>query len=227
MSANANGNAQAQASEPFQFATAAYLIRIGNQEAVNLTELADGIAQCSDGSIFYHTFQSLGQHHFLTEGFSNDFAQWVQSSRNRPALAERLASIDVREYVSLEDLRRDLARIVGDYCRENPVDAAQPGFETFYFCESIEEELPLDFQAHNLQEFHDGLKQISHTSLQFHFLNSRLRLHFRSNDFSQWLGEDLGLKDLARRVDQIDIYANTLDSVRSSIMKLVEGEMKK
>jgi hypothetical protein len=182
---------------PFQFATASYLIRIGNQEASNLAELEHGIKECSDGSIFYHTFQSLGRHHFLTEGFSNDFAQWVQSSRNRPALAEQLASVDVREYVSLAALRADLAKIVGDYCRQNPVDAEQPGFEPFYFCESIEEKLPLGIEAHNLGEFCDDLKQLPHAAMLFHFITSRLRLHLRSNDFSEWLGEDLGLKDLA------------------------------
>lgn len=211
---------------PFQFATASYLIRIENHKAANLAELAKGIAECSDGSIFYHTFQSLGRHHFLTEGFSNDFAQWVQSSRNRPALAEALASLDVREYVSLADLRRDLARIVGDYCRENDVDAQQPGFEPFYFCESFEEKMPLEIEAHDLAEFRDGLKQLPHASLQFHFLFSRLRLHLRSNDFSQWLGEDLGLQDLARRVNQIDVYANTLDSARSRIISLVDRELR-
>jgi Family of unknown function (DUF5752) len=210
---------------PFQFATASYLIRIGNQEAANLAELERGIKECSDGSIFYHTFQSLGRHHFLTEGFSNDFAQWVQSSRNRPALAEQLASLDVREYVSLAALRADLAKIVGDYCKQNPVDAEQPGFEPFYFCESVEEKLPLGIEAGSLEEFRDDLKQLPHAAMLFHFITSRLRLHLRSNDFSQWLGEDLGLKDLAKRVDQIDIYANSLDSARSRIITLVDREI--
>ncbi|HTZ72530.1 MAG TPA: DUF5752 family protein [Candidatus Aquilonibacter sp.] len=212
---------------PFQFATASYLIRIGNQEASNLLELEAGIKECSDGSIFYHTFQSLGRHHFLTEGFSNDFAQWVQSSRNRPALAEQLASLDVREYVSLPALREDLAMIVGDYCRRNPVDASQPGFEPFYFCEAIEEQVPLGFEARNLRQFRDGLRELPHAGMQFHFLTSRLRLHLRSNDFSQWLGEDLGLKDLARRVNQIDVYANTLDSARSRIIDMVDRELRR
>jgi hypothetical protein len=211
---------------PFEFATASYLIRIGNQEAANLAELEQGINECSDGSIFYHTFQSLGRHHFLTEGFSNDFAQWVQSSRNRPALAEQLASLDVREYVSLAALRADLSRVVGNYCKANPVDAVQPGFEPFYFCESTEETLPLEIEAHDLKEFRDGLKQLPHASMQFHFISSRLRLHLRSNDFSQWLGDDLGLKDLARRVNQIDVYANTLDSARNRIINLVEKEIR-
>jgi len=211
--------------QPFQFFTASYLTRVENFKVETVSALHAGLAEAGDSTLFYHTFQTLGRYHFLTEGFSNDFAQWVQSSRNRPALAERLASLDVREYVSLDALRADLIKIVADYCHENQVDAVQPGFESFYFCETIEEQLPLGFEAYSLREFAEGLKKLPHASLQFHFLTSRLRLHLRSNDFSQWLEEELGLTELARRVNRIDVYANTLDSARDKIDKLIEREL--
>jgi len=211
-----------RAAEPFQFVTASYLVRIGNQKAASLLELSKGIEDCSDASIFYHTFQSLGRHHFLTEGFSNDFAQWVLASCNRPALAERLASLDIRDYVSLADLRGDLRRILGDSCAENPREAQQAAFEMFYFCETVEEEVPTDRRAWTLEELRDGLKEMGHASLQFHFLTSRLRLHLRTNDFSRWFAKDLALKELARQVDQIDIYTNTLDSARTRIIQFID-----
>jgi len=211
-----------RASEPFQFVTASYLVRIGNQRSASLLELQKGIEDCSDGSIFYHTFQSLGRHHFLTEGFSNDFAQWVLGSCNRPVLAEQLASLDIRDYVSLADLRGDLRRMVGDYCKANPQEAQQAAFETFYFCETVEEEVPLDRRAWTLEEFLDGLKETGHASMQFHFITSRLRLHLRTNDFSRWLTKDLELKELARQVDQIDVYTNTLDSALARIIQFIE-----
>jgi hypothetical protein len=214
-----------RASKPFQFVTASYLVRIENQEATSLQDLQHDLETCSDGSIFYHTFQSLARHHFLTEGFSNDFAQWVFGSCNRPALAEQLASLDIRDYVSLADLRGDLRRLVGDYCQANPREAQQSAFESFFFCETVEEEVPLDLQAWTLQEFRDDLNRLGHASMQFHFITSRLRLHLRSNDFSQWLSEELQLKELARRVNQIDIYTNTLDGVRSRMMELIEREI--
>src|ERR1700727_2022727 len=99
------------ADQPFQFATASYLTRVENQRVQTIAELDVAINEASDASIFYHTFQTLGRHHFLTEGFSNDFAQWVLAGLNQPQLAERLASIDVRDYVSLAELRADLRRI--------------------------------------------------------------------------------------------------------------------
>jgi hypothetical protein len=214
-----------KATEAFQFATASYLVRIGNQEAASLQELERGIGNCSDASIFYHTFQSLGRHHFLTEGFSNDFAQWVLGSCNRPSLAEQMASVDVRDYVSIAELRSDLRRLVNEYCRLDPNSASQGAFEAFFFCETVEEDVPLGREAWTLEDFRDGLKDLPHGSLQFHFITSRLRLHLRTNDFSQWLSRELGLTELARKLDQIDIYANTLDSARSTILELVEREL--
>jgi len=71
------------AETPFEFVTVSYLTRIGNQSAGTLAEFLTGLENCSDASIFHHTFQTLGSHHFLTEGFSNDFAQWVLVDANR------------------------------------------------------------------------------------------------------------------------------------------------
>jgi hypothetical protein len=85
------------AQEPFQFATASYLICVENQKANTLANLIEGLEHTSDEAIFFHTFQSLGRYHFLTEGFSNDFAQWALAGVNQPILAERLPNIDVRE----------------------------------------------------------------------------------------------------------------------------------
>src|SRR5437762_6344736 len=100
----------------FDFVTVSYLTRIGNQSAGTLTELLTGLEHCSDASIFHHTFQTLGCHHFLTEGFSNDFAQWVLADTNRNDLAEQLAALDVRDYVSIAALRSDLCPVGGDCC---------------------------------------------------------------------------------------------------------------
>jgi len=86
---------------PFEFFTVSHLIRIGNISAVNLNELQTGLKECSDESIFHHTFQTLSSHHYLTEGFSNDFAQWVLADTNRNDLAEQLAasSSDIRNLI--------------------------------------------------------------------------------------------------------------------------------
>src|SRR5258707_10144467 len=123
---------------PFSFFTVAYLTRIGNQCARTLTEFLKGLEECSDASIFHHTFQTLGSHHFLTEGFSNDFAQWVLASANRDELAERLAALDIRDYLSIAELRTDLRRGMSAYFAQKPHYAAQETLEPFYFFEGVE-----------------------------------------------------------------------------------------
>jgi hypothetical protein len=214
-----------RAEQAFQFKTASYLTRIGNETATTLAQLKQGLESCSDASIFYHTFQSLSRHHFLTEGFSNDFAQWVLAACNRPELAEHLASLDIRDYLSLAELRADLKRLVSEYCEGNPQQAGQSAFEPFPFCEAIEVAVPLGIEAWTLEEFRNGLERLSHASFHYHFIASRLRLQLRTNDFSHWLENNLDLGRLARQVNRIDIYTNTLESALQRIVGLVEREL--
>jgi len=213
-----------RATTPFEFYAVSYLTRIGNQSAETIGELLDGLRQCSDGSIFHHTFQTLGTHHFLTENFSNDFAQWAMADANRNDLAEQLASLDIRDYVSIAVLRHDLCRIVSDFCEASPELAGQAALERFYFCEGVEVTIPLGLQANTLEEFREGIELLSHAGFYFHFISSRLRLQLQTNDFSYWLAGALGLKTLAEAVNRIDIYTNTLDSTRARILRLIDRE---
>ncbi len=211
--------------QPFQFMTVAYLTRVENYKADTAAELGDTLCKASDASIFYHTFQTLGQHHFLTEGFSNDFAQWVLAGLNQPALAERLASIDVRDYTSIAELRGDLRQMIGSFCEENPTAAGQRAFEPFYFCQAVEVKLPLPWDAKTLSGFRAGLERLSHASFYYHFIASRLRLQLQTNDFSHWFANALDLKELAARTDRIDIYTNTLDAARRELSQMVDREI--
>jgi len=212
---------------PFEFFTVSYLTRIGNQSAGTIAEFLKGLQECSDASIFHHTFQTLGTHHFLTEGFSNDFAQWAHADASREDLAEQLAALDVRDYLSIAALRGDLCRVVGEYCIEHPAFSEQAALDRFYFCESVEVTLPFGLTAGTLEEFRDAVEHLSHASFCFHFLSSRLRLQLQTNDFSHWLADGLGLGALADSVNRIDIYTNTLDSARAKLLRLIDRERKK
>lgn len=213
------------AEHPFYFMTASYVTSVSNLRVSTLAGLRDGLKDCTDASIFHHTFQSLGRHHFLTEGFSNDFAQWVLASCNRAELAEALAALDIREYVQIADLRRDLHRVVNEFCVANPRQAGQEAFESFFFCESIEVTVPLGVEARTLEEFRHGLGRLSNASFHYHFLASRLRLQLRTSDFSCWFETGMGLKNLARRANRIDIYTNTLESAKAKLLALVDQEL--
>ncbi len=218
-------NTTPQATQPFRFVTAAYLTRVDNQRARTISELRDGLEHVSDAAVFYHTFQSLGRYHFLTEGFSNDFAQWVLAALNQPALAECLAGIDVRDYLSIAELRTDLGRLLADFQNRHPLEAEHTAFEPFYFSQAVEVVRPLPWDARTLAGFRAGLERLSHASFYYHFISSRLRLQLRTNDFSHWFESELGLTQLANRTNRIDIYTNTLDTARRELIDLVEKEM--
>jgi hypothetical protein len=198
---------------------ASYLVRIRPERARTLGEMARFLRECSEASIFYHTFQSLESHHY--SAFSSDFAQWILAACNEAALAERLATVDLRECISLEDLREMLAGKVEDHIRQNPDSAERRAFEPFHFCEATEVTVPLDRVAHNLAELGDGIGSLGLQSLHYHFITSRLRLRLVTNDFSHWIAHSLELGELAESVNRIDFYTNTLDGVRSEILESI------
>ncbi len=210
------------ARAPFYFNAAAHLIRIGQQKATTLGELAEYLRTCPDASIFQHMFQTLQEHHYIREGFSNDFAHWAFAACNEIGLAERLAAVDVREYTSITALRETLLGIVEEYLKKNPRTRERTAFEPFYFCASDTVVIPTPLVARNLAEFAEGLKQVSISSIHYHFIQARLRLKLNSNDFSVWLEQELDLGTLADRINRIDIYTSTLQDVRRQILKIIE-----
>ncbi len=209
------------ARSPFYFNSAAHLLRIGRDKATNLSELLEVLRRCPEDSIFQHTFQTLHEHHFIREGFSNDFAHWAFAACNEVALAERLAGVDVREFTSIKSMRQRIVNIVEDYLQKNPRAGERAALEPFYFCASDTVVVPTPFVARNLKEFANGLERVSQHSIHYHFIEARLRLKLNSNDFSMWLEEELDMGPLADRLNRIDIYTSTLDDVRQKILRTI------
>lgn len=208
--------------KPFYFNTSAHLLRITRQKATTLAEFLEALRECPENSIFQHTFRTLQEHHFIREGFSNDFAHWAFSACNEPSLGEGLASVDVREFTSVAELRTRFVEILQNFLDRSPASGARTAREPFYFCASDIVVIPTSFVANTLHEFAEGLRGVSVHSLQHHFIEARLRLKLMSNDFSQWLHEDLGLTDAARQLNRIDIYTMTMENVRQQMVRIVE-----
>jgi uncharacterized protein DUF5752 len=216
---------QRVARAPFYFNSGAHLMRIGRERATNLQELLDAVRTCPDASIFQHTFQTLEEHHFIQKGFSNDFSHWAFAACNEVELAERLASLDIREFTSISALRERLVHIMESYLQKNPRAATRPAMEPFYLMAADLVVLPTPYVAHNLEEFADGLRKVSIHSIYYHFIDARLRLKLNTNDFSVWLEHELDLKQPADRLNQIDIYTSSLEYVRRSILRIIESEI--
>lgn len=216
-----------RASKPFYFNSESHLTRIGRERAANLAELLQGLKSCPDASIFYHTFQTLREHHYIRGGFSNDFAQWTFAACNEAGLAERLAAVDVRDFTSIQEIRDRIVKTVESYLKANPASGARPAFEPFYFCASETVVTPTPFVANTLAEFAEALQQVGLHSIHHHFITARLRPPLTRNDFSVWLEEELGLATLAERLNRMDIYTSTLNDMRQKILQLVRQEIKR
>jgi hypothetical protein len=215
------------ASKPFHFNTSAHLLRIGRERATTLSELLHGLRICSENSVFQHTFRTLEEHHFIREGFSNDFAHWAFSACNEPGLSEQLARIDVREFTSIEAVRESFLRTVEMYLQKASYAAERVAHAPFYFCESDTIVQATQFVAHNLVEFLDGMAQVSVHSIHHHFIEARLRLKLASNDFSLWLADAVDMKDASRRLNNIDIYTATMEDVRRQIITIVRPALER
>jgi len=213
---------QMGAAKPFYFNTATHLLRITRQKANTLSEFLEALRHVPEDSIFQHTFRTLQEHHFIRQGFSNDFAQWALSSCKEPGLGERLSAVDIREFTSIADLRERFIGIVESFLQSNPASRERNAHETFYFCASDVVVIPTSFVANTLPEFAEGLRKVTVHSIHHHFIEARLRIKLMSNDFSQWLHEDMGLTAAARALNQIDIYTGTLEDVREKIVRIVE-----
>jgi hypothetical protein len=211
--------------KPFYFNTSEHLLRIGRQRASNLSELLQALQACPEDSVFQHTFRTLQEHHFIRQGFSNDFAHWSLFACNEPALAEQLASVDVREFTAIEGLRRRMVEILDDFLHHHPHAGSHPAHEPFYFCASDLVVLPTKFAPDSLKGFLDGLNQVTVHSIHHHFIEARLRLRCMSNDFSNWLEQEVGLSEAADAIERIDIYTNTLEGVRLQIARIVAQAM--
>lgn len=213
------------AKTPFEFKSAANLVRIEREQARTLAELLRDLHTCPDSSIFQHTFRTLQEHHFIKEGFSNDFAHWAYTEIGAVGLGERLVSLDVREFTNIADLRARLEHIVTDYLAQNPHAKDQEAVTPFYFCSSDTVVTPTDIKASNILEFIEGLRAVSVHSIHYHFIEARLRRELETNDFSIWLKRDLGLVGVAARLNQIDIYTATTEGVRRQILRILEGPL--
>ena len=52
-------------------------------------------------------------------------------------------------------------------------------------------------------------------------LSSMLRLGKATNDFSNWLEQQVRLHEAAEAIERIDIYTNTMEGVRLQIARIV------
>ncbi|MEW6142778.1 MAG: DUF5752 family protein [Chloroflexota bacterium] len=215
-----------KAAAPFRFNSRTHLTELTGMKASNLKELADLLRQVPDSVIYYHTHHFFEEHHQLTPELSNDFAIWASDALGEDVLGESLASIDTFAFPNMAALRDRLIGIIEDYSSKQLYPRQAMEGRAFYFMKSVSVVLPSRYVVHDLREFVEALRKITPGSLYFHMFESRLRLGQGRNDFSIWLDENLGDKELADEVAHLDPYTYTLEGLRSALIQLIEKRIK-
>lgn len=212
---------------PFIFFTRQNLTYLTGKKAKNLKELLDGIKEAPSSSIYYHTHHYLQQHEYLSPEPPNDFAYWVKNMYQDNILAERLASMDLRMYKRLRDIRSRAIEVIQETIDSDGfTDRNVPKGMEFHFMKAQTFIFPTKIQARNLSEFKESLSKVSLNSIYFHMFESRLRLESDLCDFSIWLRDSLGEDKLAKEFSSLDPYTHTLDRLRSKIISLINKRLK-
>jgi hypothetical protein len=215
------------AKEPFRFCTSSLFIEITGKKAFHLKEFVQILKQIDESSIFYHVHHAFREYNFAPGQYSNDFARWVADDLEEGTLAERLASINVRDFTDLASLRAKLIEVIEEYLNQAvEIRKAPPGRE-FFFLRSIGIVIPTRYEARNLEEFVRALKKVGMRSLYYHFFDARLRLGRKTNDFSNWIRVHLGNNEIADKIDGLDPYFMTMDQLKEKIIDICLGKDEK
>lgn len=206
---------------PFQFMTKLDLTILLGRTAKNAAELLDGIRNVPPMSIYYHTHRFLHQHNYLSPEPPNDFAYWVTNVLNDEELGEQIASIDIIQFVSIEEIRHRFLAILEEYVNASDRLADCPRGEDFHFMSCQTFVFPTPYAASSLQEFRDMLQKVSVNSLYYHMFDARMRPELGNTDFSIWL-RDIGHPALGAKIQSLDPYSHTLEGLRRAIIRLVD-----
>jgi small-conductance mechanosensitive channel len=213
------------AKEPFQFSTRLHLRELTGLSVRNLSQLVSRLKEVPDAVVYYHTHSFVEEYQFLTPEPTNDFALWIRDALGYDILAERLASIDTFEFPTVGALRQTIIGVIQDFLAQTSQEREAPPDSELHLIKSISVVLPTPYVAHNLREFVGILRRISIGSLYFHIFEAKLRLQRGTNDFSLWLEDCLGEKELAEQITRLDPYNYTMENLREMIIQLCDKRL--
>lgn len=209
----------------FEFRQCVTILKATGKKATTLRELRDIIAIVAGDSIFHHTCQYFMKEHI--HEYTNDFAHWAGESLEERTLSEQLSNIDPYDFKEVEDLRKEILRVIDDYLDRFPEPrGAMPGDE-FYFNQTVSLTFHAGIRAQNLAEFLIGIRHIDSGSIYHHFYEARMRLGSRNDDFSAWIEGTLGKPEIAEKIRSIDPFMHNIEGIRGHIVEAVEEAVKR
>ena len=204
----------------FKVKDCALLVRMSGQPpAINLRELRERIAACSENALFHHFCEPLLRPAFDHPDYRNDFAVWVKLYLSDRVLAERLGILDPFSMGSLEELRAVTLDIIDERLSEVvAIPSAAPGDE-FYFLEATTVVFDTGDRIASPRDLAAAVKGMTNGSIYYHFLEARRRPPVGTDDFSVWLKEEEKKNaKYIRALESIDFYFHTLSHLKEEII---------
>jgi Family of unknown function (DUF5752) len=206
---------------PFEFRTRLTLTKLTGRQASDLAGLLEHLRAVPLSVVFHHTHHFLVQHQHLNPEPPNDFAYWVTNVLQESWLGERLAAIDTVQFAHLRDLRARLVQVIESYLEQTRELRVAPAGEEFHFMDAVSFTFPTRHRASSLAEFAGQLKVVGVASIGFHLSEARLRVESDDNDFSRWLEDQLGERELADEIRRLDPYTITTEGLRQRLLGLI------
>jgi hypothetical protein len=207
--------------EPFIFKKVLYLVEVTGRRARTLDELLRALATVPAESVGYHMHREFLAYKFAPIEYPNDFAYFSAKVLGDEVLGEKLASLRVFKHRSLDLLRLELARLVGEHLLEHPEAAEQvaPYARAFHFLYARPVVMECNRVAKTLEQLTGAIAEIESSSLYFHLFETRFSGgRGRENDFAEWIRGSVGDEPLAAKVANIDPYMFSLEQMRRTLL---------
>ena len=205
---------------PFAVKDCALLIRMsGLPPAINLRELRERIAACSENVLFHHFCEPLLRPAFDHPDYRNDFAVWVKWYLTDRVLAERLGILDPFSMGSLEELRAVTLDIIDERLSEVVVIPSAAQGDEFFFLETTTVVFQTEDQVMHPRDLAMAIEGMTNGSVYYHFLEARRREPVGKDDFSVWLMEEENKNaKYIRALESIDFYFHSLSNLKEDLV---------
>jgi len=188
-------------------------------------ELLELIEEVPIDSIYYHTHSYFLRHFHITGPYPNDFANWAAIQVRDRILGEKLAVVTPSGSKNLEDIRSELIELIDSHLSSIKIVPSVAYGQPFYFMQSRIIEIPTGDIASNLPDFYETIKTVDASAIYNHVFEARLRDRKGRSDFAIWLDEVLGLKELSDKIEMLDCYMYSLESLRAKLIDLCGQEL--
>jgi hypothetical protein len=210
-----------QHTQPFRIKDCALVALATGKKARLLQELRSELADIDAASIYHHFWGGLLQPRFEEREYNNDFAAWVRHGIHDAVLAERLSALAPTSFADLEALRREILELIDTRLDEVEHLIWARATQQFEFVCSQIVVFDTERRLQQPAELAPAMRELTVSSVFYHFIDARRRTDDGCDDFSDWLS-DCGeaFSPLRKQLASIDPYFGSLSELRDRLAQL-------